>query len=194
MIFIWKKWLEKQSIPNIIFYDTLDAIFKNKLQHDENNDSYYNITSSHLPEVASFLQFWDTHMQEDVCELELEIDEISILFKKWAGKNFNGVEDAFLIELIRHFYPDVGIDEDKYILNIKCNLWDKRQEVIDCLEIIKISKETKYKSLYEIYQFYSKTQKKDCVVSKRYFEKIAKETLGDNIDKDGLISVEWFDN
>jgi len=34
MIFIWKKWLEKQSVPNIIFYDTLNTIFKNKLQYD----------------------------------------------------------------------------------------------------------------------------------------------------------------
>ncbi len=194
--FIWKKWLEKQKVPNIIFYDTLNTLFKNKLQYDEQNDSYHNITSSHLPEVASFLQFWDKHMQEDVCELELEIDEISSLFKKWAGKNFNGVEDAFLIELIRHFYPDVGIDEDKYILNIKCNLWDKRQEVIDCLEIIKISsdKENQCKSLYEIYEFYLKTQEADCVVSKRYFEKIANEIIGDNIDKDGLISEDWFDD
>ena len=133
-------------------------------------------------------------MSDDLFESELEIDEISTLFKKWAGKNFSGVEDVFLIELIRHFYPEVGIDEDKYILNIKCSLWDKRQEVLDCLDIVKMSydEEGKYKSLYEIYQFYS--QKKDFVVSKRYFEKIAKEILGDNIDKDGLIYGKWFDN
>ena len=194
MIFIWKKWLEKQSVPNIIFYDTLNTLFKNKLQYDEKNDSYQNVTSSHLPEVASFLSFWDAHMSDDLFESELEIDEISTLFRKWAGKNFNGVEDAFLIELIRHFYPEVGIDEDKYILNIKCNLWDKRQEVSDYLDVVKMSSDekSKHKSLYEIYQFYS--QKKDFVVSKRYFEKIAKEMLGDNIDKDGLISGGWFDN
>lgn len=194
MIFIWKKWLEKKHVPNIIFYDTLNTLFKSKLQFDEKSESYQNVSSLHLPVVASFLQFWDTHMSDDLFESELEIDEISTLFKKWAGKNFSGVEDVFLIELIRHFYPEIGIDEDKYILNIKCSLWDKRQEVLDCLDIIKMSsdKEGQYKSLYEIYQFYS--QKKDFVVSKRYFEKIAKEILGDNIDKDGLIYGKWFDN
>ena len=73
-------------------------------------------------------------------------------------------------------------------------MWDKRQEVSDCLDVVKMSsdKKSKHKSLYEIYQFYS--LKKDFVVSKRYFEKIAKEILGDNIDKDGLISGDWFDN
>tara|TARA_B100000902_G_C27298377_1_gene911366 strand:- start:62 stop:1582 length:1521 start_codon:yes stop_codon:yes gene_type:complete len=194
MIFIWKKWLEKKHVPNIIFYDTLNTLLKKKLQFDEKSESYQNVSSLHLPVVASFLQFWDSHMSDDLFESELEIDEISTLFKKWAGKNFSGVEDAFLIELIRHFYPEVGIDEDKYILNIKCSLWDKRQEVLDCLDVVKMSsdKEGQHKSLYEIYQFYS--QKKDFVVSKRYFEKIAKEIIGDNIDKDGLISGKWFDS
>ena len=194
MIFIWKKWLEKKCVPNIIFYDTLNALLKKNIQYDIKNESYQNVTSLHLPVVASFLQFWDTHMSDDLLESELEIDEISTLFKKWAGKNFSGVEDTFLIELIRHFYPEVGIDENKYILNIKCSLWDKRQEVLDCLDVVKMSsdEESQFKSLYEIYQFYAK--KGHCVVSKRYFEKIAKEMLGDNLDEDGLISGDWFDN
>ena len=30
-------------------------------------------------------------------------------------------------------------------------------------------------------------QNNDCIVSKRYFEKVAKDVLGENLDKDGII-------
>ena len=197
MIFIWKKFLEKLNVPNVIFHGSLTAMFKNKLNYDEEGDCFKDVTSVLLPVVSSFLQFWDTNMQEDIAEPELEIDEVSSLFKTWAGKGFNGVEDTFLIELIRHFYPEVSIDEEKYIMNMKCGLWDKRQEVVDALELFKVECAEEennhvYKTLYGAYQHYSGIRKEGCVASKRYFEKIASELLGDLLDEDGFISAAWW--
>ncbi len=196
MIFIWKKFLEKLNVPNVIFHGSLNAMFKDKLNYDEEGDCFKDVTSVLLPVVSSFLQFWDTNMQEDIAEPELEIDEVSSLFKTWAGKSFNGVEDTFLIELIRHFYPEVSIDEEKYIMNMKCSLWDKRQEVVDALELFKVECAEEennhvYKTLYGAYQHYSGIRKEGCVASKRYFEKIASELLGDLLDEDGFISAVW---
>ena len=196
MVFIWKKFLESINIPNVIFYDSLMNKFKEKLSYDETNESFVNVTSSLLPVVSSFLSFWDENMVEDHDEPEIEIDEISTLFKKWTGKSFGGVEDEFLIELIRHFYPDIAIEEDKYVFNVMCKLWDKRQSVIDSLELYKnesVSGEgvNEAKSLYQVYDSYTSLNMPPLVVSKRYFEKIAKEYLGEFLDEDGLISPNW---
>jgi hypothetical protein len=192
MIFIWKKYLETINIPNIIFYESLINLLKDKLSgYDEVNDSFQNVTSASLPTVSSFLKFWDENMIEEPEELEIEIDEISNLFKNWTTKNYTGVEDTFLIELIRHFYPDIIVVDNKYVMNVKCKLWDKRQEVIDMLDLLK-SEDAKSKaiSLYVVYETYASQKKNPFIVSKRYFEKVAKEYLGSHLDGDGLISME----
>ena len=193
MIFIWKKYLESINVPNVIFHDSLIQLFKDKLpDYNEDTDTFPNVTSASLPVVSSFLKFWEENMVEEPDELEIEIDEISNLFKKWTSRKFTGVEDAFLIELIRHFHPDIIVVDDKYVMNVKCKLWDKRQEVIDTLDLLKTEfVNPEAKSLYVAYEDYASQSTMPFVVSKRYFEKIAKEYLGSYLDGDGLISSEW---
>ena len=204
MIFVWKKFLEERNVPNIIFYENLKGIFRNKLSYDEETDSYLNITSVHLPLVSNFMQFWDINMREDETDTEIEIDEISSLFKNWLGKSslIINVTDTLLIELIRHLYPDVIIEEDKYILNMNCILWNKREEVINSLEVFRIIcmemdsndnglKTTK--SLYMAYEYYSENNKNKYTVSKKYFEKIAREIIDKkHVDEYGVISSSWW--
>lgn len=202
MFFVWKKFLEERNIPNIAFYETLQNVFRKKLIYDEETDSYLNVNSVHLPLVSSFIQFWDTNIKEDETDTEIEIDELSKLFKNWLGKTNLTINatDSLLIELIKYLYPDIIIYEDKYILNIRCILWDKRIEVINMLELFKLSCKEKDKeidstntiqSLYGAYEFYSVHNKNEYVMSKRYFEKVAKDILGVYVDTDGLISSEW---
>jgi hypothetical protein len=201
MIYIWKRFLEDKDVPNIIFYDTLMTILKKKLDYDEETESFRNVTSIHLPLVASFLQFWDTTMTEDELEIELEIDEISSIMKNWAGRSYVNSSDSLILKLISHFYPDVSIDEDKYILNMKCNIWDKRLEVTNALDLFKIScndeENLPVQSLYTAYKYYCDSTKNtknktNYVASKRYFEKIAVEVVGKHMDNDYLISPQWW--
>lgn len=198
MIFVWKKYLEERNVPNIVFYENLKTVFREKLTYDESTDSYLNVTSVHLPLVSSFIQFWDVNINEDDSDTEIEIDELSKLFKNWLGKTniTNNATDSLLIELIRHLYPDIIIDDDKYILNINCILWDKRTEVINTLEVYKSvckDKENEsMQSLYSAYEFYSAHNTNSYVMSKRYFEKTAKDVLGDYVDGDGLILSNWW--
>lgn len=195
MLFIWKKFLESKNIPNIIFHDLLMSKLKTKLSYDDSTDSFINVTSAQLPAVASFISFWQGNMIEDIYEPEMEIDEISRLLKQSCGKS---VEDTYLIELIRHFYPDINIHENKYVLNVKCKLWDKRQEVLDNLEMFKqkcaeINDQTKY-SLYHAYEIYISSKNGSFVVSKRYFEKIAKEYVGKFLDAYGIFDPKWWNS
>ena len=92
------------------------------------------------------------------------------------------------------------MEEQKYILNIKCNIWNKKQEVNDYIILFKndgINKKINdnnndVKSLMDIYQYYLDNNKSNLIISKNYFEKIAKCVLNNFIDDYGIIDKMWF--
>ena len=199
MIFIWKKFLKENKLPNILFHDSLMKILKTKLTYED--DCFKNVTSMILPVVVDFKQFWDTNICEDVGN-NYDLDEISGLFKT-INKKYSGVEDGFFLELIHYLYPNIAVDENKYILNIKCVIWDKKQEVNDYIilfntdQITNIKKKindnnNNVKSLTNIYEYYLNNNKNTLIISKNYFEKFAKDILNEYIDQDGIIDKTWF--
>ena len=196
MIFLWKHFLDDIAIPNIIFYESLKTILKSKLKYDEEKDCFAGIMSIHLPTVSQFIKFWDetiiTCNDNNENEYnELEIDEVCVLFKQWCpashGKMMN---DVLILELIKHFYPDIIIENNKFILNVKTRLWDKRKEVIDSFTLFKKDgndivnvdvngdNDTSHKNSmsYETdpYEYYcdQKKNKYNLLVSKDFYEKI----------------------
>lgn len=204
MIYVWKKYLQSQNIPNIIFYDTLITIFKQILEYDTDTDSFQNITSIHLPFVTQFTLFWDNSFQEDETAPEIEIDELLYIIKKISPKMYTHLNYELVIELIHNLYPDVVIEENKYILNMFCKAWDKKEEIKNFLSIIKaynnivgvFGDEASYpKSIDDMYELYISDTKKDkfeIKVSKRCFEKIIVELLGSFIDSYGEISDNFW--
>jgi hypothetical protein len=121
IIFLWKKFLDELSIPNIIFYEALKTLLKIKLKYDEVNDCFLGITSIHLPLVSQFLKFWESTIIENeesklADENKLAIADIATLF------NYKNSSETLLLELIQHFYPDIVIESNKYILNMKCKI------------------------------------------------------------------------
>lgn len=203
MLFVWKKYLDEHNLPNILLHDTLLDRLKSQINFNDEGEYFIGVTSIIIPMVAEFIDFWDSSITENI-NTEYEIDEISGLFKKWTSKKFNDIEDSLILELIRHLYVNtdgnIHIDDDKYIVNIKCELWDKTQEVIDSLTFFKdeysqeITEGNSYniKSLSDAYAFYVLYKKDGLIISKRYFEKVAKDTIKDNIDSDDLIKNSWF--
>lgn len=110
---------------------------------------FTGITSKHLPIVSEFLSFWnETIVVIDAPafakdEDELEIDELAVLFnnymrtrKQYSHKNsHNGlnITDNFMRGLVRHFYSDMPIEDDKYIMNVTSKLWNKKEEIVQAL-------------------------------------------------------------
>lgn len=194
MIFIWKKFLKEKKLPNIVFHEQLKCIFKEKLEYNVDSDSFMNITSLSLPLVATFIKFWDSTCKYDDADAEIEIDELCFLFKKWTNRSSMFITESFLLELIRHFYPTIDIENDKYILHISNTQWDKRSDVVNYLELYKLHTiDTNCVStLCSAYEYYiNKCNNSPNViykVSKRYFEKISIEELGDSLDVDGIIT------
>jgi hypothetical protein len=195
MIFLWKNYLVEKNIPNILFYANLKTILKDKYKYEEETDSYLDITSSQLPVVSKFIKFWDTSIIE--YDSELEMDELLILFRQWLNnsKSCVNMNESLLIDLIHHFYPDITILDNKFIRNVKCGLWDKKNDVINALELFKLKcneqEEMLSKSLNDAYEYYTSTTNL-INVSKIYFEKVAIEVINVHIDEDGLIKSSWW--
>ena len=210
MLFIWKKYLNEKNLPNILLHETLLSMLKEKIKYNADGEIFVGVTSKILPIVAEFINFWDTTVIEStndvIATVEYEIDEIVVLFKKWTNKKFHDIEDSFILELIRHLYVNsdgnIHIDDDKYIVNIKCELWDKSLEVTESLTLFKdeyseeITELTNYniKSLSDAYTYYVLYKKDGLVISKHYFDKVAKDIMSEFLDSDGLINNSWFIN
>ena len=122
---------------------------------------------------------------------ELEIDEVCVLFKQWttSSNHSKNINDTLIIDLIQHFYSDIVIENNKFILNVKSRLWDKRKEVIDSFNLFKKDgndivdiehvMENKNSISYQTnpYEYYcdQKKNKYNLLVSKDFYEKIISE-------------------
>ena len=101
--------------------------------------------------------------------------------------------------MLRHFYPDVLIEDDKYILNVGCKIWNKTAEINEYLEQYKqqcvVNHHSFPQPLYNAYEFYCGkcyATAKRRIISKRYFEKYFMEEYADYIDENGMITIKWW--
>ena len=112
-------------------------------EYQENKEMFINITSKHLPLVGKFMSFWNQNITCNYSEIELEIDELSTLFLNHGNiyhgnqKNTQTVTDQTILGFIRHFLPDICIEDNKYLMNIGCKLWDKKHDILVSVEEFK---------------------------------------------------------
>lgn len=220
--FIWKQYLSNLSLPNIIYTNTLKNIIKTikKEEYDEQNDCLLNHISRFLPIESDFILFWEQTINEDTnssnsaLENELEVDELCFLFKSWVksyniNNHFNenkiellsngNISEENMLKILRHFFSNIEIVEDKYILNVTCILWDKNKDIEESFKLIKPALKDKletslisFDELYGKYCQFCKAFKKN-VVSKRYFEKYLYYILSEYIVHDKFVDVIWLE-
>ena len=222
MLYLWKMYLTEFQIPNMIF----NAVLKTRITEYlygvgsmgvdvqmQSLDVFPNITSRHLPMVSKFMCFWSENCSVNDDEIEMEIDELSTLFNEYLStstltsftentkttssqNSYHNISDAALLGMIRHFYPDVNIEDDKYLINVGCKMWSKKDEIRLYLDLFKMQCITNNISipqpLYNAYEYYCSKcyESKDRrAVSKRYFEKFLIDEYSDYLDENGLITT-----
>lgn len=220
MQYLWKQFLNSKTLPTIMFQSTLKTCLIEKLNeyYNDDIDSFIGVCSKFLPDIQIFLLFWNNNIEIDNNEKYFEIEELVILFRKWCNTNnetIPNLNDKQILDLISYYFPDIEIERDKYICNIKCSLWDKKTEIHIALEDLKEnllkqfyndygginnfertnSPFTGYNiSIYDAYthyyKFYSTMNKP--VASKIYFEKYIFDNLTDFIVDTNFISNEWL--
>lgn len=202
MLYLWKMYLSEFRLPTMFFAATLRA----KLAADyasSGMDAFPHRTSRYLPVVSQFRQFWGDHCVVNDTEIELEIDELSTLFKDYAAPlgsaNLASASDTTLLGILRHFYPDVVIEDDKYILNVGCGLWNKNAEINGYLEEFRdhcVALNLSFpQPLYNAYEYYCGKcymVAKRRIISKRYFEKYFVEEYAEYLDDNGMITIKWW--
>jgi hypothetical protein len=142
MSYLWKHFLEAKRLPNVIVAAKLKTHLTSRLSdyYDVEADVFTGINSKYLPSVCKFLQFWDDTMEHDDTELELEISEVAVLFKKWAEsrrESATHMNEKQMSDLITYFYPEVEIEGEKYIYKMKNRLWDKQLDIQMAMEDLK---------------------------------------------------------
>ncbi len=195
MIFIWKRYLADQCLPAVIFHSVLKDMLKERLSYDEQSDAFEGVTSPYVPMVAAFLRFWESAIVDDVQaqDEDLEADELRTLFRHWARDHAVPLSsaDPCLLELINHFYPDVDVDQERIIVNVRCTLWDKQGAVRDAVELYLAGcKADDTPTLSAAYSAYvARPADIRSRVSKKFFERHARDILGARVDKHGVVSI-----
>ena len=219
MHYIWKLYLTSINIPNMVYSNQLQTLLFTRLENiiENGNIVFTHVTSKYLPNVSSFLSFWDKYIvitsdnTEDYCDIdEYEIDEFTTLYKNSEEKGYNEVKqisEANMIKMIQHYFsPQVEIIDNKYITNIKCNLWSKQDDINEYLNycksaLIKMdnssSKLISFDELYNGYKTYFKAkkvidQKLYLIVSKQFFEKFLVNRLSQYIQFDKFVTPDWL--
>ena len=211
--FVWKQFLSNFSLPNVIYSNTLKGIIKETYDYDEETDSFIGITSKYLPVHSDFIKFWENTIvscsldAELLFDNELEIDELSSLFKLWAKQSSeplmtNGnITEENILKILKHFFPNVEIIEDKFVLNVTCTLWDKIGDINNSFDFIKEQIKSQHKlalisfdDAYNYYYKYCSLHSLKTIVSKRYFEKYLYYKIADHIVYEKFIETSWIFN
>ena len=171
ILYLWKQFIEDLQIPNVCFSQHLKEEMKIlfKANYDESIDKYIGLTSKHLPYIDQFNKFWEEQIEYQE-EQDLEIDEFYTLFKKHNG-SMHQLNEKKLLDLIKHYYPEVNIEDDKYITDTNCKLWNKKEDIKKFMDFMFANHPNEEHNIQHLYNLYLKYYKGKMVVSKRYFEK-----------------------
>lgn len=210
MEYMWKKYLYENSIPNVVSNDVLKSTIISKYQYIHDSNYFPNITTKHLPVVIDFMKFWTLTMKNSIMSPgftnEYEVDEISVLFQHFVKNNIEicissgRITDDDILNMVRHYYPEIDIVDNKYILNMDCSLWIKSVDI----DSILISAQEHFRKELEssddktvifddIYKYYLSNKKSDFTMSKSYFEKYLEHKLKNFIVYKHVVSDKWIE-
>jgi hypothetical protein len=199
--FLWKEYLQKNFLYNIIYSTSLKQKFKNRYSFEEQSEFFLGITSKFIPKQKDFLNFWKNNIivsnVEDFDD-EIEIDEVCTCYKNNAKilKENRSITEEEVINILKHFYPDIVIFDDKYIVNVSFSSWNKIKDIDNFLiSFIKYELLDFVLALISFDNIYSSYEKqylinKKPIVSKRYFEKYINYRYSEIIVYDKFIPVD----
>jgi len=212
--FIWKQFISSLSLPNMIYSNTLKNLLKETFSYDELSDSFINITSKYLPIESDFIKFWNKTIIINTDELnqnfeeELEVDELCMLFKNWVKQDSEeillssgNISEENVVKILKHFFPNIEIIEDKYVLNISCAMWNKSKDIIKSLEFIKKELNKKefialisFDDAYNYYVKFCNSKSYKFIINKRYFEKYLYNKINEHVVYEKFIETGWLLN
>lgn len=186
LIFLWKKYNEDiDRVAN--GFSSVNEFVQGLYRHCgqvDNNGKLLGYVNRYQKQIQCFKEFWTTHFSYDESEYYFEIEEILHLFKSQYPDMKKNINDMFIRNIINLNYNQYDIINNKVIHNLKCNLWDKKNEVQQFLSSHSIiiskknnnSNKQNYNLLYTKYLRHSKNTS-SIKISKKYFKKYIEELV-----------------
>ena len=197
MFFLWKIYLKQQNLPNMIYKAEFENIIKENMLN--NNNLFLDIKSNYLNNTKIVQKFWNQTISKDVGD-NLEISELHALIVKWTNdENINcaDFDENKLQDIIKHFYDDIQIENDKFLIGIKCNLWDKQGDILEAFQNKfnkNIDKDITIYDSYVLFCKYINNKGKLLTVSKKYYFKYISKVIPEQYIKDSCISTEYWNS
>jgi len=197
MFYLWKIYLKQNSLPNMIYKAEFENMLREKIEN--NNTFFIGIKSHYLNNTKLVQKFWNQSITKNIGE-ELEISELHTLIGKWAEDTNNSLinfSEDNLQDIIEHFYDDVTIENEKFLIGISCNFWDKQADMLDAFQHKFNKTIDKDITIYESYVMFCKyinNKDKILTVSKKYYYKYIDKVIPEQYIKDGRILLTYWNN
>ena len=77
---------------------------------------------------------------------------------RYYNKSKVNLKDGEIIDILRYYYPEIEIENEKFIYKKKCILWDKDVDIDTAISTIKKNCKdgNKNVSIYDAYNYYCK--------------------------------------
>ena len=194
--FLWKFYIKNKNIPNMIYKADFENIIRNNLDH--NGNIFINIKSNHLNNVEYFKKFCNDNITTDEDDI-LEISEMHKLVIKWLNdKEYCDFTEDYMKDMIEYFYNDITIENDKFLIGVKCKLWDKQGDILEAVQQKFNKNITDNVIIYDAYVMYCKYSNNNgklLTVSKKYFYKYIDRIIPTQYIQDNSILFSyWSEN
>jgi len=176
--FLWRVFLKKYKLPCISSQSNFKNILTSMKILHQDTELCIGIQSNAPITWNTFQHFWTQTITvgDDIGD-QLEIDEITTLYNIWVtnkGYKDEILTEEYLLEIMSWMMPEIAIENDKFIYNISCKLWNKYENVIECNKQMPDSINT----LLDKYKYYVEwcNEKKTITANKNYFDQIINNT------------------
>ena len=220
MQYLWSHFLSSIRLPTVMFQQDLKQKLTQKLSENykEETDTFIGVSSRFMPYIRAFIHFWENTIEYDETG-EYEMDELCMLYKKWLTSQpkthhggygvSNMLNEKQMLDLILYYFPNIEIEKDKYVYQIRCRMWDKQMDIQIALDQMReqicetnnVGLVSLYATtIYDAYIWYCKYYsdmpdglfEKHPIVSKLYFEKYIMESIGIYVIDNKYLSSEWI--
>lgn len=199
LLFLWKDFLYERKLPQILFsQDVKQQIHSNlDISYNDVNSHYIGYTSEKLKLIQNFIEFCDTYVEKDSTETDFELSELVSLYNIYLKQN-NKSYIYYLNEdncknILNLFY-DIEIVDNKYLLNIKCNLWNKEENIWAFLNQFTCEKNISLYDLYNSYCMKNSKNKNTLSVSKSFFDKFIQHEIEGKYIEDNILLKEYWED
>jgi len=171
MGFVWNKFNQKLSIPDVIGKAKMIEMLQERLDYNHDKKKFVNITSIYAPSMYYFTKFLAANITEteNKTENEYTTAEIIFLFRKWFNKRLDyNITGELVMNVFREQYPDTIKNDDTIVCNLSS--WDKN-EIISQIYHSTIGDGIINVKIDDIYDKYlGNLDNEFPIITKKYFE------------------------